>query len=354
MTSFKIFIGEEIRRFRLDNLIYELFVEKLTQTIPNYHPEMRITYEDIDKDKIVISSELEWKEMLTHFREALKEEVIKLHITDTKNKQYFKDGGIESARMYKEKDEIEIPASFAEKYSAMYTSAISRLFPGNVILPYNIPSYLEEVLDVKCIQEGVADVDIKISDLFGHLNKTALKFMDSVEEYSLCKAKLILESLLILQPENPNVYYNLACVESLRKNAQASFDYLQEAFKAGYDNIQHLCSDPDLTFLRSNEQPWLSFLKSVKHEEVKVEVKIEEPKIKVEAKVEVKVEEPKIKVEAKVEPIVVPKEQPVVEQKWGKEMQTLSEMGFDLTKSTVISILDHHKGDIDGTLSDLL
>jgi len=347
MTSFKIFIGDEIRRFRLENLIYDLFVEKLSQTIPNFHPEMKITYEDIDKDKIVISSEIEWKEMITHLSEVVKDDVIKLWITDTKTKQYFKDGGIESMRIYSEKNDVEaeVSESFTEKYSFLYTSAISRLFPGNVILPYNIPSYLQEVLDVKCIKEGVADVDIKISDLFGHLNKTALQFMDNVEEYSLCKAKLILESLLILQPDNPNVYYNLACVECLRKNVQTSLDYLQEAFKAGYDDIQHLCSDPDLTFLRSHEE-WLSFLKSVKVEvEIKVESKVE---AEAEVKVEAKVEEPKVEVQAKVE------EQPALDHKWGKEMQTLSEMGFDLTKSTVISILDHHKGDIDGTLSDLL
>jgi len=67
MTSFKIYIGNEIRRFRLENLdlTYEMFTEKLRQNIPSYHAEMKTSYEDCDKDKIVFSSQAEFDEMLS-------------------------------------------------------------------------------------------------------------------------------------------------------------------------------------------------------------------------------------------------------------------------------------------------
>lgn len=64
--------------------------------------------------------------------------------------------------------------------------------------------------------------------------------MDSEEPSDLNKSKLLLESVQMINSEDPNVYYNLACVNSLLKNVQSSIEQLQNAFNHGYSNFKHL------------------------------------------------------------------------------------------------------------------
>jgi hypothetical protein len=49
MISFKAFVGDEIRRFRMDrrNVTYEYFIEKLKETVPSYSKEMNSGESDV-------------------------------------------------------------------------------------------------------------------------------------------------------------------------------------------------------------------------------------------------------------------------------------------------------------------
>jgi len=232
------------------------------------------------------------------------------------------------------------------------TLAVSRLFPDNKILPFHIPQYLQNVISVKSNGVADAEVDINTDGAFTAINQKALDLLESKDENDLKQSKLLLESLQLLEPNNPYVYYNLACVESLLNNAMASFDQLQVAFNKGYSDVQHMLQDQDLSFLQEAQEQyssiadWFSTIQQktntgpIKFEEV---VKIEEP-VKTEV---VKIEEPVktevVSLEASSEPI-----------RWTEEVNLLKNMGFQLDSSVFVNILDHHRGNVVAAIQDLI
>jgi hypothetical protein len=354
--SFKIFLGNEIRRFSLttDNLTYEKFTEKLSQNIPSYHLEMKTLYEDSDKDKVIFSCEIEFQEMLSHLKQIQNGELtlVKIWIEDS-TIPYFRDGTQEVIKLYSTgKDALIEHLENTKPIQERITSALSRLFPNNTILPYHIPSFLKEVISVKTMGTADAEVDVTVDGLAAAINTEALRLMDSAEENDLTKTKLLLESLQILKPDDPFVYYNLACTESLLKNVQSSLEQLQTAFKYGYNNFQHMMEDKDLAFLRLHQQ-YNDFVKAVVGDsEVSEPVETEQP-VKIE---ESKIEEPKIE-EPKIEEskkIIEPEKEEAKPERWGDEIQVLKGMGFQLQESVFIDILDHHKGNLEAAVQGLI
>jgi hypothetical protein len=53
---------------------------------------------------------------------------------------------------------------------------------------------------------------------------------------------------------HPLVNFNLACCYSRKENAVASLKYLKDAIRNGYYTFDHLKKDPDLQFLREQEE----------------------------------------------------------------------------------------------------
>ncbi|MDN3511794.1 MAG: hypothetical protein QY310_00775 [Candidatus Jettenia sp. CY-1] len=66
------------------------------------------------------------------------------------------------------------------------------------------------------------------------------------------KGLLIDKKLCRLRPEDPLVYYNLACSYALLKDSDAAFDALENAITLGYNDIYHLEQDEDLILLRGD------------------------------------------------------------------------------------------------------
>jgi len=62
------------------------------------------------------------------------------------------------------------------------------------------------------------------------------------------------EQLAKLCPDNPLVFYNLACSYSLLKRVDEAFSALSEAVKRGYDDARWLSKDPDLDNLRHDNR----------------------------------------------------------------------------------------------------
>ena len=62
------------------------------------------------------------------------------------------------------------------------------------------------------------------------------------------------ERLAKLCPDNPLVFYNLACSYSLLKRVDEAFAALSEAVKRGYDDARWLSKDPDLDNLRHDNR----------------------------------------------------------------------------------------------------
>ena len=59
------------------------------------------------------------------------------------------------------------------------------------------------------------------------------------------------EQLANLEPENPLVFYNLACSYSLTEEFDRAMHALEKALKLGYRDFNWLAKDPDLKKLRA-------------------------------------------------------------------------------------------------------
>ncbi len=57
-----------------------------------------------------------------------------------------------------------------------------------------------------------------------------------------------------LCPDNPLVFYNLACSYSMLGKLDEAFAALQKAIKLGYDDARWLAQDPDLENLRRDSR----------------------------------------------------------------------------------------------------
>ena len=59
--------------------------------------------------------------------------------------------------------------------------------------------------------------------------------------------------LLLLKPEDPIVYYNLACSLSLLGDVDKAFKALKRAIVFGYDDYDYILKDSDLENLRNHQ-----------------------------------------------------------------------------------------------------
>lgn len=57
-----------------------------------------------------------------------------------------------------------------------------------------------------------------------------------------------------LKPDDPFVFYNLACDYSLLNKKTLGIKALEKAFQLGYDDIEYLYKDPDLKNLRESKR----------------------------------------------------------------------------------------------------
>ena len=70
------------------------------------------------------------------------------------------------------------------------------------------------------------------------------------------------ERLSRLRPEEPVIFYNLACSYSLLKDQYAALNAIRRAIELGYDDFEHLYNDKDLAILMADEQ-FREYLKDV-------------------------------------------------------------------------------------------
>jgi tetratricopeptide (TPR) repeat protein len=68
------------------------------------------------------------------------------------------------------------------------------------------------------------------------------------------KGLLVDQRLARLCPENPLVFYNLACSYSLMKSIDEAFAALDRAVQLGYNDARWLAKDPDLENLRHDSR----------------------------------------------------------------------------------------------------
>jgi len=125
---------------------------------------------------------------------------------------------------------------------------LARLFPGGKILPYHLPDWLSTAVRVKIAHDpNEVDLDVDITRLQRVLLTHAIFLLDQ-KNYS--EGLKVLESLLLLDPNNFLTLYNLACAEALLGNSEKAINYLSSSVSHGYTNLDHLLKDSDLDSLR--------------------------------------------------------------------------------------------------------
>lgn len=73
-------------------------------------------------------------------------------------------------------------------------------------------------------------------------------YMDR-KEYEMALKSYNLAEELSFEPFS-KILYNKACIFSLQKKEEKAGNYLESALQAGYNNIDHIHKDPDLSYLR--------------------------------------------------------------------------------------------------------
>jgi len=106
-------------------------------------------------------------------------------------------------------------------------------------------------------RKEVRELDIKISFMEG-VTRRDPAYVEALQilgdhytqrgrfEYSLKVDK----KLSKLEPDNPLVFYNLACSYSLTERYNSAFSALERAINLGYYDFKWLAKDPDLSNLR--------------------------------------------------------------------------------------------------------
>jgi tetratricopeptide (TPR) repeat protein len=109
----------------------------------------------------------------------------------------------------------------------------------------------------KLTRKEQRDLDIEIAFMEGVLQREkgyieALKVL--AEDYSrrsrFQDGLQVDEKLAQLNPENPDVLYNLACSYSLTKNVERAVETLTRAISKGFSDFKWMLRDPDLVHLR--------------------------------------------------------------------------------------------------------
>ena len=95
-----------------------------------------------------------------------------------------------------------------------------------------------------------------ILDILAAMNKSVRPVEETMaaamHRGDIASAEKLCRQLIAEVPFAPTGYYDLACVHALQGNRDDAFRQIEEAVAHGFDNVEHLKSDPDLTILRSD------------------------------------------------------------------------------------------------------
>jgi hypothetical protein len=374
MASFKIyFSADNIRRFRATTRpTYESFVSMLsTHYGSSFHPELRIQYIDSEGDRIDVNTELEWNEM---FDQLHGESVIKIYISEGEKGKYFKDGPpAECLYFHDTATKTNVKPENAPIIASSVGKCLEQFFPNGRILPYNIPSFLQNIVTIKHISgngDAVVDINVDISRLGDAIHHKAMEYLN-IKEYK--QASHTFRAQCILQPSNPVSFYNVACSESLLGNLDEALSYLNQSIDKGYRNLSHMKSDEDFDNIRQTDGFKMACFRLndliVSEESPQPETKPEptpevptQPTPEPEPTPEVPETKPEVVPQTNPEPQVIPQvvDVPLVPLfpepetlPYSEELQVLHDIGY-LNDNINIPILVKNKGNIQQTVLDLL
>jgi tetratricopeptide (TPR) repeat protein len=77
-------------------------------------------------------------------------------------------------------------------------------------------------------------------------------------QHELSKALDVLQNIRQIEPDNPGIYYNIACIYAKQNKTDKSVEWLKQAIEKGFHNWDLIKSDPDLANIRNT--PYLTEL----------------------------------------------------------------------------------------------
>jgi tetratricopeptide (TPR) repeat protein len=341
----------------VDNLSWEEFLRQLKNILgPDFHQELRIQYVDDENDKVDITTQWEWEACLSLIPSG---QLVKLYITPGSG-VYFKDAPPPAPEFFycegEPNNTIPVTAEGMRNLAQTVPECIASCFNDQKILPYHMPSWMANAVEVKPVGRDEVQLDVNVSALFNSLFDRALSHMNNGQ---LNFAKQFWLKALDLNISTATVLYNLACTESLLGNKGAALKYLRSAIENGFARFQHASTDADLEFIR-NEPEFRELVWSripVKEEPKQEEVvpKEEAPAVVIKEEsqpisVEVPMEEAPIQQEPEIpaQPVEEPKEVP-----FANEIKTLEAMGFVRTEK-METLLVAFRGKLDEVVEQLL
>jgi len=179
--TFKVFWKDQIRRFSgADNLSWEEFLRHLKSILgPDFHQELRIQYVDDENDKVDITTQWEWEACLSLIPSG---QVVRLYITPGSG-IYFKDGPPPAPEYLYREEEPNQPISVNEESLRTLVQnvpeCIASCFNDQKILPYHMPTWLSNAVEVKPIGGNEVQLDVNVSALFNSLFDRALSHMNN-------------------------------------------------------------------------------------------------------------------------------------------------------------------------------
>lgn len=137
--------------------------------------------------------------------------------------------------------------------------------------PNNAPQHFKQALRInpdpykaRMFLTQVLDYTKKMDEMIERLEQKRLKEPENPDVlhklavlYSLCgengKALNMLFAFVKVQPDNPDGYYNIACIYARQNNINESIRWLQESFAKGFNDVELLAADNDLENIRGTE-----------------------------------------------------------------------------------------------------
>jgi len=310
----------------------------------DYHKEQFLKWKDEEGDKITVSSEQEWQ----HLLQMVKERPIKLYVTEG-IVPYFKDGPSPQVQYFYEenKNEITQEHEVLNRLQQFVPQCLQHLFQKERILPYDLPDWIKDAVQIKRVplQGNEVDLDINIPKLFEVMHRQSLKLLNDPHNFAFIQqAKILLQDMLAIIPKHAITLYNLSCAESLLGNKEEAIKTLKIAIEeGGYSNVDHMIKDEDLSNIREMpefQQLVHSLQKNLKTMEIDKPIDIMDDWTKVEE-------------EKQETPILS-----VGEQKWKSEIELLKEMGFGKNDQyfgpRCVTLFEKNAGDFSLVIQELL
>jgi len=99
-----------------------------------------------------------------------------------------------------------------------------------------------------------------LTDLMLNMSREGSDYLQKGDSH---RAALFLEIAVRAGSERPNLSYNLACLYSLAGNKKKALDYLGQAIKKGFNDLELIKKDKDLDFIR-NEKEFKEIIQEIK------------------------------------------------------------------------------------------